>query len=186
MDNEQWDFLDFQDYNNNNKYIPYLSQEYNPLQPHDYHKVVDLVKKFKRDLERKEQVLEHGKVEPLSEKAALIKSENGDDAFKRRGGIQLLKEDAIENSRVLLFYRIVEEKDERVIKSRILKMVEPFGKILQIELDRVPDYIGLPPEDNLRVYVKFKDSISSRKGKSLRSSYYRFFLWVRVNLKLLV
>ena len=158
----KWDFLDF---NTNNKYIPYLSQEYDPLQPLDYHKVKILVKKFKRDSARKDSTVDHEhKVEPLSSKAAVIKSENGDDVYRRRGGIEQIKEEEALNSRVLLFYRIENSNDERENKAYILKLVEPFGKILQIMLDRVPDYIGLPPEDNLRVYVKFKDSSSSRKG----------------------
>jgi hypothetical protein len=165
----KWEFLDFQ---TSNKYIPYLSQEYDPLKPHDYHKVVDLVRRFKRDLNKLQHDDESQKdhdIQPLSSKAALLKSEDGEDAYRRRGGIDQPEQEDL-NSTVLLFYRI-ETSDEREIKARILKLVEPFGKILEIMLDRVPAYVGLPPEDNLRVYVKFKDSSSSRKGKSNRSNH---------------
>jgi hypothetical protein len=167
-DPSQWEFLDFQ---TNNKYIPYLSQEYDPLKPHDYHKVVELVKRFKRDLNKiDDQSQKDHDIQPLSSKAALLKSESGDDVYRRRGGIDKPEQEEF-NSAVLLFYRIENSMEEREIKTRILKLVEPFGKILEIMLDRVPDYVGLPPEDNLRVYVKFKDSISSRKGKSNHSNH---------------
>lgn len=169
-DTSQWDFLDSL---HNNKYIPYLSQEYDPFKPHDYHRVVELIKRFKRDHARKHHEntdadqQEIHKIEPLSSQAEVLKSENADDAYRRRGGIDIIEEEDVKISRVLLFYRIQNSIEEKEIKSQILKMVEPFGKILEIMLDVVPEYVGLPPEDNLRIYIKFKDSSSSKKGDQI-------------------
>lgn len=168
MEETTWDFLDLSN-TSSQRYIPYLSQEYDPLKPHDYTSVVDMIKKFKRDLARKSHTVEtnsikENDIEPLSCKAAVIRNENADDAYRRRGGMDIVEKDDEINSRVLLFYRIENTMQEREIKAQVLKMVEPFGKILEIMLDRVPDYVGLASQDNLRVYVKFKDSSSSKKG----------------------